>query len=87
MEEVLIILKYAFLGALQGFTEPIPVSSSGHLVLIQEFLGIDVAEGDFSFEVLMNFASLLAVLLIYRDDLIRLVKNGSKYMVKKDPSD
>lgn len=87
MEEILIILKYAFLGALQGFTEPIPISSSGHLVLVQEFLGIDVAEGDFSFEVLMNFASLLAVLLIYREDLIRLLINGSQYIVKKDPND
>lgn len=33
------ILKFLFLGLLQGFTEPIPVSSSGHLMLAQHFLG------------------------------------------------
>ncbi|WP_456275269.1 undecaprenyl-diphosphate phosphatase [Bacillus sp. AK128] len=84
MEELITILKYAFLGALQGFTEPIPISSSGHLVLAQEFLGLSVAEDDFSFEVLMNFASLLAVVLIYRSDLVRLTENGLKYMTKRD---
>lgn len=87
VEEVIIIIKYAFLGALQGFTEPIPVSSSGHLVLVQEFLGIHVPEEDFSFEVLMNFASLLAVLLIYRNDLFRLAKNGGNYLMKRNSSD
>ncbi|MCQ6274977.1 undecaprenyl-diphosphate phosphatase [Bacillus sp. V3B] len=84
MEELIILMKYAFLGALQGFTEPIPISSSGHLVLAQELFGISVGESDFSFEVLMNFASLIAVLLIYRKDLIRLAENGSKYVTKRD---
>lgn len=84
MEEFFLILKYAFLGALQGFTEPIPVSSSGHLVLAQEFLGIKTAENDFSFEILMNFASLLAVLVIYRADLLRLTQNGTKFIFKKE---
>lgn len=84
MEELIIIIKYAFLGALQGFTEPIPISSSGHLILAQEFFGISVAESDLSFEILMNFASLIAVVLIYRADLIRLVENGLKYIVKRD---
>ena len=61
-----------------GLTEPIPISSSGHLVLAQHLLGLKI-EG-FSFELLVNSASLLAVLLIYRNDLIRLTKNGLSYI-------
>ncbi|MFI8687211.1 undecaprenyl-diphosphate phosphatase [Rossellomorea sp. NPDC077527] len=84
MDELIIILKYAFLGALQGFTEPIPISSSGHLVIAQEFLGISVPTNDFSFEVLMNFASLIAVIIVYRKDLIKLTFNGFKYITQRE---
>ncbi|MRX52717.1 UDP pyrophosphate phosphatase [Bacillus idriensis] len=84
MDEVYLILKYFLLGLFQGFTEPIPVSSSGHLVFAQHFLGVKI-EG-LSFELLVNAASLIAVLLIYREDLIRLAVNGANYAVKKDPS-
>ncbi|MBN8207206.1 undecaprenyl-diphosphate phosphatase [Bacillus sp. NTK071] len=82
--ELLELLKFAFLGLLQGFTEPIPISSSGHLVIAQKLFNLDI-EG-LSFEILMNFASLLAVLLIYRNDLIRLTANGVNYIVSRDES-
>ncbi|WP_433773203.1 undecaprenyl-diphosphate phosphatase [Bacillus wiedmannii] len=78
MEQFYYILKYLILGLFQGLTEPIPISSSGHLVLAQHLLGLEI-EG-FSFELLVNSASLLAVLLIYRNDLIRLTKNGLSYI-------
>jgi undecaprenyl-diphosphatase len=83
MEELLLLLKYAFLGFVQGVTEPIPISSSGHLVLAQELFGLEIR--GMSFEVFMNFASLLAVIFIYRTDLIRLSKNGLQYAVSKNP--
>ena len=76
------LVKYALLGLLQGFTEPIPISSSGHLVIAQELFGLEIK--GLSFEILMNFASLLAVLLVYRSDLIRLTSNGINYMVSRD---
>ncbi|MFS0782895.1 undecaprenyl-diphosphate phosphatase [Bacillus sp. 1P06AnD] len=78
------MLKYLFLGIVQGFTEPIPVSSSGHLVLIQHFFGLEIK--GMSFELLVNTASLFAVLLIYRQDIIRLIKNGLLYITKKEES-
>ncbi|MGM9927259.1 MAG: undecaprenyl-diphosphate phosphatase [Bacillus sp. (in: firmicutes)] len=84
MEELLLTIKYLFLGLIQGITEPIPVSSSGHLVLLQHFFGIEI-EG-MSFELLVNSASLIAVLLIYREDIWRLINNGLLYITKKDPS-
>ncbi len=62
-QEIILLLKYLLLGVFQGFTEPIPVSSSGHLVFLQHFLGVEI-EG-LSFEVFVNFASLFAVLVIY----------------------
>lgn len=77
-------LKYLLLGLLQGFTEPIPISSSGHLVIAEHLFGVHI-EG-LSFEVLVNFASLLAILLIYRKDLVRLTVNGLKYVVRRDPA-
>jgi len=39
-----------------------------------------------SFEIFVNFASLLAVLIIYRHDIIRLITNGLTYLIKKDPA-
>ncbi|MGM9923982.1 MAG: undecaprenyl-diphosphate phosphatase [Bacillus sp. (in: firmicutes)] len=78
------MLKYLFLGIVQGFTEPIPVSSSGHLVLIQHYFGIEVK--GMSFELLVNSASLIAVLLIYREDIWRLMQNGYLYVAKKEES-
>ena len=84
MEEFVLLIKYLFLGIVQGFTEPIPVSSSGHLVMIQHFLGIEVS--GMSFELLVNSASLIAVLLIYREDILRLASNGYLYVTKRQES-
>ncbi|KAB2861727.1 MAG: UDP pyrophosphate phosphatase, partial [Exiguobacterium chiriqhucha] len=64
-------LFYLLLGLIQGFTEPIPISSSGHLVIFQELFDIELP--GLSFEIFVNFASLLAVLTIYRQDVVRLV--------------
>ena len=84
MEEIILAIKYLFFGLVQGFTEPIPISSSGHLVLIQHYLGIEVS--GMSFELLVNSASLIAVLLIYREDIWRLAHNGIIYVTKKEDS-
>ena len=81
MEEVWLNLKYALLGLFQGLTEPIPVSSSGHLIVAQKLFGLHI-EG-LSFEVLVNFASLLAVLLIYKQDIIRLCVNGWAFLIHR----
>ncbi len=75
------IIQYLILGLVQGVSEPIPISSSGHLVIFRELFGIE-AEG-LSFEIFVNFASLLAVLVIYREDIIRIIKNGWLFVTKK----
>ncbi|TDL35332.1 UDP pyrophosphate phosphatase [Jeotgalibacillus sp. S-D1] len=89
-EQLFILLKYLFLGLFQGFTEPIPISSSGHLLLAQHFLGVEIEGGEggaFTFELLVNSASLIAVLIIFREDLIRLIVRGLGYIKTKNPDD
>ncbi|WP_197046595.1 undecaprenyl-diphosphate phosphatase [Oceanobacillus salinisoli] len=82
MEKLWTLFQYLFLGLVQGITEPIPISSSGHLVIFREIFGIE-AEG-LSFEIFVNFASLLAILVIYREDIIRLIQNSYLYLFKKE---
>lgn len=72
------IIKYVFLGLIQGVTEPIPVSSSGHLVMAQEFLGLHT--DGLTFEIVVNTASLIAVLILFRKDIITLIVDTLKYI-------
>ncbi len=77
-------IKFFFLGLIQGITEPIPVSSSGHLLILNHYFGVGIEEQQqLGFAVLVNFASLLAVLLIYRQDLIRLATNSVRYLMER----
>lgn len=76
------LIQYFILGLVQGITEPIPVSSSGHLIIVRELFGIE-ARG-LSFEIFVNFASLLAVMLIYRKDIKRLIVNSIRYLTHKE---
>ncbi len=80
MESLWLLIKYTFLGLFQGLTEPIPISSSGHLVLLRNIFNLDI-EG-LSFEVLVNFGSLLAVLFIYRKDILELAYQSLHFLFK-----
>src|SRR5699024_12122160 len=82
MTELCTLIQYLLLGWVHGITEPIPISSSGHIIIVRELFGI--AARGLSFEIFVNFASLLAVLLIYRHDIYRLIKNGILFITKKD---
>ncbi|MEJ2539754.1 MAG: undecaprenyl-diphosphate phosphatase [Gemmatimonadota bacterium] len=59
------------LGMVQGATEFLPVSSSGHLVVTQELLGVSVP--GILFEVAVHLATLVSILLVYRERVSRLV--------------
>jgi undecaprenyl-diphosphatase len=59
------------LGLIQGLTEFLPVSSSGHLVIAQEEMGLQGPQ--IAFDVLLHLATLLAVLLYFRRDITRLL--------------
>jgi undecaprenyl-diphosphatase len=61
------IVESIILGAIQGLTEFLPVSSSGHLVLFQKILGISVPV--LFFDTLLHGGTLIAVLVVLRDDI------------------
>ncbi len=67
-------LEAILLGILQGLTEFLPVSSSGHLVLAQQFLGLK--EPLVFFDVMLHVGTLAAVLVAYRDAIRQLVVGG-----------
>lgn len=81
-ESFILLLKYIFFGFVQGFTEPIPISSSGHLVIVQNLFNLKLS--NLSFEILVNFGSLIAVLVIYRRDILRLIQNGLHFIITKE---
>lgn len=67
------------LGLVQGFTEFLPVSSSGHLLLFQEFFGI--AQDGLLFEILLHVATLCAVMIVFRKKIWELIKKPFQPMV------
>lgn len=65
------IIEAAFLGVVQGLTEFLPVSSSGHLVIFQNLLKID--EPGVLFEIMVHIGTLLAVIIYFRKDVYHLI--------------
>jgi len=61
------------LGIIQGLTEFLPVSSSGHLVLAEHLLGVDPP--GITFEVIVHFGTLLAVLVYFRKRLLGILRD------------
>jgi undecaprenyl-diphosphatase len=70
---VLELIEAIFLGIVQGLTEFLPVSSSGHLLLGQYFLGLDQARFGLAFDVAMHLGTLVAVVVFFWRDLARMV--------------
>ena len=65
------ILKVIILGIVQGLTEFLPVSSSGHLVLAAEFLNFQ--EKGVAFEVFVHLGTLFSVLIAFRKDIVQMI--------------
>ena len=76
------LIKYIILGIVQGFTEPIPVSSSGHIQIFKELLGSNFPQ-DLNFEIITNFGSFLAIVIFFRKDIIKLIKDFFAYLKTK----
>lgn len=66
------------LGLVQGLTEFLPVSSSGHLVIGRELLGIESSE-DLVFEVLVHAATVLSTIVVFRKQIWALLKGLFKF--------
>jgi undecaprenyl-diphosphatase len=68
----MIVLKAIILGLIQGLTEFLPVSSSGHLVLARHLFGL--GEAGVTFDILLHLGTLLAIILVYWRDLLGLLR-------------
>jgi undecaprenyl-diphosphatase len=66
------VIKAVILGVVEGLTEFIPVSSTGHLLLMQQFFGFSDDDFGKSFAVLIQFGAILALLSIYATRLWQL---------------
>jgi undecaprenyl-diphosphatase len=75
------IIDSIILGIVQGFTEFLPVSSSGHLVLFEKLFNIN--SNVILFNVLLHFASLIAVIIMFRKTILYLIKNPFSTQAKK----
>ena len=71
------LLAALIMGIVQGLTEFLPVSSSGHLIIVPELLGLDDPFiTSLAFSVMLHIGTLAALLLYFRDDWFRLVPAG-----------
>ena len=78
------IIEAIFLGIIQGLTEFLPVSSSGHLVIVQSVLGV-VQPGN-EFEILVHIGTLMSVLVVFKNDILEILfdmrsKSTQKYIL------
>ncbi len=72
------LIAVVILALVQGLTEFLPISSSGHLVLTQALLGVE-SEG-VALEIVLHVGTLLAVVLYYRNDLMELIREGLRFV-------
>ena len=75
------IIEAIVYGIIQGVAEFLPVSSSGHLALAQNFFGTESEHG-FAFNIALHLATLVSVCVVFRKDVVLLIK-GFLSLVKK----
>lgn len=66
------IIQSIFLGIVQGITEFLPISSSGHLAILKNLLGIQI-QGSLFFDVLLHLGTMAAVIFAFRRDIGRMI--------------
>lgn len=67
---------------IQGLTEFLPISSSGHLVFFQSFLGLK--DPPLFFDVMLHVSTLLAVLLFFRKDVLKVLRGGIAIVKRRE---
>ncbi len=79
----MLLIKYLILGIIQGFTEPLPISSSGHLRIFKSLFNSEVLS-DMNFEIIVNFGSLIAILILYRKEIMSIIRDFFLYIKTKN---
>ncbi len=76
------VLQGALLGAVQGLTEFLPVSSSGHLALMEHFM--DIGTVPFLFDISLHMATLVAVLVVFRSRIAALLAVTGRFLIRRN---
>lgn len=79
------VIQYVFLGIIQGFTEPIPISSSGHLLILKNLFNFNMLN-DINFEIVVNFGSFLAIIFLFRKEIIKIITDFFEFIKTKNES-
>lgn len=82
MEDIILLIKYIIVALVQGIGEILPISSSGHMVIIQSILGLE--SSDLTFEIFLHFASLIAIVAFFYKKLWLMIKSFITYIFKKE---
>ncbi|ANI98865.1 undecaprenyl-diphosphatase [Polynucleobacter wuianus] len=75
--DLILLLKVVILGVVEGFTEFLPISSTGHLILVGDLLDFNDERGK-AFEVIIQFGAILAVCWEFREKLLKVVLSAAK---------
>ena len=67
------LISSAFLGFIQGLTEFLPISSSGHIEIVKELLNVEAQEQNLLMTVVLHAATALSTIVIFRKDIKELV--------------
>jgi len=76
------VLEAIILGIVQGLTEFLPISSSGHLILTRELFGI-AGESALAFDAVLHFATALAVLIYFWKDIVNLAGSFLNWILRR----
>jgi len=68
------LLESLLFGAVQGITEFLPVSSSGHIAIAEALTGVDIGDDSLAFTVLLHLGTLAAVLVVYGKEVFGMLK-------------
>ena len=78
------ILKVIFLGIVEGITEWLPISSTGHMILVDEFITLNMSEAfKEMFFVVIQLGAILAVVVMFWNKMFPLIQN--LLLLKKQP--
>ena len=82
------LIMSLFLGLVQGIAEFLPISSSGHLSILQNLMKInDSQDGHLFFDVLLHLGTLVSIIVVYRADIHTMLADGVDFLRTRSDSD